>query len=148
MRNLSDMGRIFYGIATMVTGFQIIYYHDFPYWLLPPTHVSMPGLAVVAYISGILFVLAGACIVFKKRTRTISLLSGVVLLLIFCFYYIPYQFMDSSRYMHLLQWDNAGKELAFASGAFVIAGCFSEKNKKQLIRFGSILFSITIISFG
>ena len=153
MRNLSDIGRIFYGIAIAATGFQTIYYHDFPYWLLPPKHAWIPG--PVAYISGTLLVLAGACIIFKKKTRPISLLSGAVLLSIFCFYYIPYQFMSSSRYMHLLQWENAEKELAFSSGAFVIAGCFSEKNETllyrllgKLIPFGPMLFSIPIISFG
>ena len=155
MGNLSNIGRIFYGIAIAGTGFQTIYYHDFPYWLLPPKHAWIPGLAMVAYISGTLLVLAGACIVFKKKTRPISLLSGAVLLLIFCFYFIPYEFMASSRYMHLLQWENAEKELAFSSGAFVIAGCFPEKNENLLYRFlgkliplGPVLFSIPIISFG
>ena len=51
--------------------------------------------------------------------------------------------------------DNAGKELALAGGAFVIAGCFSENNKnlligfpEKLMRFGSILFSLPIVTFG
>jgi hypothetical protein len=54
-----------------------------------------------------------------------------------------------------VQWENAEKELAFCSGAFVIAGCFSEKNEIFLNRFlgklmplGPIFFSIPIISFG
>ena len=99
--------------------------------------------------------LTGACIVFEKKARTVSLLTGTLLLLIFCFYYIPYEFMSSERYMHLVQWENAEKELAFCSGAFVIAGCFSEKNETllnrslgKLIPLGPILFSIPIISFG
>jgi len=155
MGNLSNIGRIFYGIAMAATGIQIICYHDFPYWLLPAKHAWIPGLATVAYIFGALLVLAGVCIVFKNRTRTVSLLSGAVLLLIFFFYYIPWQFMVSSRYMHLLQWENAEKELAFCSGGFIIAGCFSEKNKNIVYRFlgkliplGPVLFSIPIISFG
>src|SRR4030095_3086419 len=155
MGNLSNIGGIFYGIAMAGIGFQTIYYHDFPYWLLPPKHFWIPGLAMVAYTFGIMFVLAGTCIVFKKKTRAISLLSGAVLLLIFCFYFIPYEFMSSSRYMRLGQCENAEKELAFSSGAFVIAGCFSEKNENllyrflgKLIPFGPILFSIPIISFG
>src|SRR6478735_3563993 len=155
MRNLFNIGRILYGLAMAGIGFQIIYYHDFPYWLLPPKHSWIPGLVIIAYIFGILFVLTGACIVFEKKTRTTSLLTGTVLLLIFCFYFIPYQFLSSSRYLHLLQWENAGKELAFCSGAFVIAGCYSETNEKtfyqslgKLLPFGSILFSIPIISFG
>ena len=57
--------------------------------------------------------------------------------------------------MHLVDWENAEKELALAGGAFVIAGCFSKKNEPslkrlwgKLIPFGAILFSITMISFG
>jgi hypothetical protein len=155
MGSLSKIGRILYGIAMAGIGFQIIYYHDFPYWLLTPKHSWIPGLVMIAYIFGILFVLTGACIVFEKKARTVSLLTGTVLLLIFCFYFFPYQFMSSSRYMHLLQWENAEKELALCSGAFVIAGCYSEKNENllyrllgKLIPFGPILFSIPIISFG
>ncbi len=155
MRNLSETGRIFYGTALGGTGVQVIYYHDFPYWLLPPKHAWIPGLAMIAYIFGALLVLTGVCIVLKKRTRTISLLCGAVLLLLFFFYYIPYQFMTSSRYLHLLQWENAEKELAFASGTFIIAGCFPVKNENifyrfpgKLLSFAHILFSIPIISFG
>src|SRR6185503_6400848 len=133
MGNVSTIGRIFYGIALTGTGIQTILDHDFPYWLIPPKHAWIPS--PVAYISGALLVLAGACIVFRKRIRTISLATGAVLLLIFCFYNIPYQFMASSRYMHLLQWENAEKELAFSSGAFVIAGCFPEKNENRFFKF-------------
>ena len=78
-----------------------------------------------------------------------------MLLAIFCFYYIPYEFIVSGNYMHLAEWENAEKELALAGGAFVIAGCFSERNKKhharflgKQIAFGAILFAITMISFG
>jgi len=155
MGNLSNVGRIFYGIAIAGIGFLTIYYNDFPYMLIPPKHLWIPGLVMLAYISGALLILAGACIVFEKKTRSISLLLGTVLLLIFCFCFIPYEFMASSNYMHLVDWENAEKELALAGGAFVIAGCFSEKNEiphirflTKLIPFGAIFFSITMISFG
>jgi hypothetical protein len=155
MGSLSNIGRIFYGIAIAVLGFLTIYYKDFPYMLLPPNHVSISGLIILAYISGAMLVLAGACIVFEKNPMSVSLLLGTVLLLIFCFYYIPYQFMVSPNYMYLRDWENGEKELALSSGAFVIAGCYVEKNKKnltsffgKLIPFGAIFFSITIISFG
>ena len=155
MRNLSNVGRIFYGIAIAGIGFLTIYYSDFPYMLLPPKHSWITGLVMLVYISGVMLMLAGACIVFEKKVRPISLLLGSVLLLIFCFYFIPYEFMVSSNYMHFGDWENAAKELALSGGALVIAGCFSEKSENPLIRFlgklipfGAILFSITIISFG
>jgi len=155
MRHLSIVGRIFFGIAIAGIGFLTIYYGDFPYMLIPPNHSWIPGLEMLAYISGSMFILAGACIVFEKKIKSVSLLLGTVLLLIFCFYFIPYEFMASSNYMHLLDWENAEKELALAGGAFVMAGYFSVKNKPSFIRFfgklipfGPILFSIPIISFG
>jgi uncharacterized membrane protein len=155
MGNLSKIGRIFYGIAMAGLGFLTIYYHDFPYMLLPPQNSPLPGLVILTYISGTLLFLAGACVVLEKKTTLISFLLGCVLLLIFCFLYIPYEFIVTSNFKHLVEWDNAEKELALAGGAFVIAGRYSEKNENPLNRFwgklmplGVILFSIPIISFG
>ena len=155
MRNLAQMGRIFYGIAIAGMGFLTIYYRDFPYMLIPPKHSWIPGLVMLAYISGGILMLAGASILFEIKIRSVSLLLGSLLLLIFCFCFIPYEFIASSNYMHLVDWENAEKELALAGGAFVIAGSFSEKNEtslnrflEKLIAFGAILFSIAMISFG
>jgi uncharacterized membrane protein YphA (DoxX/SURF4 family) len=155
MRNLSNIGRIFYGVAMAGMGFQTIYFNDFPYMLLPPEHLWVSTHVIFTYISGAILILAGMCIVFEMKVRPISLILGGVLLLIFCFWYIPYEFMATSNYMHLGEWENAEKELALSSGAFVIAGCFTEKNENPLFRllgklipFGTILFPITIISFG
>jgi uncharacterized membrane protein len=154
MKNLSNTGRIFYGISIAAIGLLTIYYKDFPYMIIPP-HSRIPGFTIIAFISGLLFMLAGACIVFGKSTRQVSLLLGGVLLLIFCFYFVPYEFIATSTYMHLGEWENAEKEWALAGGAFVIAGCFSGNNEKlffsflgKLIPFGAIFFSITMISFG
>lgn len=155
MGNLSNIGRVFYGIAIAAMGFQTIYYSDFPYMLIPPRHFWINGHVILVYVSGALLILAGACIVFEIKARPISLLSGSALLLIFCFYFIPYEFVASSNYMHFGEWENAAKELTLSSGAFVIAGCLSKENENPLIMFlskliplGAILFSLTIISFG
>jgi hypothetical protein len=154
MVNLSKAGRIFYGISIAVMGAVTICYRDFPYMLLPP-HSGIPGLVVLAYISGALLVAAGACIAFRKNTGLVSLVLGSILLLVFCFYFIPYEIIVSPDHLHFGDWENAAKELALAGGAFVVAGCFPEKNGNSMTRFlskliplGAILFSITIISFS
>jgi len=155
MEKLSNVGRIFFSTAIAGLGIQTIYYHDFPYMLIPPNHLSISILSMLTYISGSMLILAGACIVFKIQTRTISLLLGSVLLLIFCFYYVPYEFTVSSNFMHLGEWENALKELALSSGAFVVAGSISGKSENSFIRvltkfipFGAIVFSMTMICFG
>jgi hypothetical protein len=136
-------------------GLQAIYCHDFPYILSLPEHFWAPGHIALAYIFGALFFWAGASLLFEKRPRQISLLFGAVLLLLFCFYYIPYEFITSPNYMHLEEWENAEKELTLASGAFVIAACFPGKNENRLTGFlakliplGAILFAITMISYS
>jgi uncharacterized membrane protein len=155
MSNLSAVGRIFYGIGIAGMGFLTICYSDFPYMLLPSKHSWIPGLAMVSYIFGAMLILTGACIVFEKKIRTISLLLAGSLLLLFCFYFIPYQLIVSSKFNQFGDWENAEKELALSAGAFVIAGCFPGKDENTPIRFlskliplGTIFFALTMISFG
>jgi uncharacterized membrane protein len=155
MRNLSNAGRIFYGITIAGIGFLTVYYHDFPYMLIPPNHSWIPGLMELAYFFGAMLMLAGLFIILRIKTRLISLLLATVLLLIFCFYFIPYEFFVSPNYLHFGDWENAAKELALCGGAFVVACNFAEKNETsftrflgKLVSFGKVLFSITITSFG
>src|ERR1700744_2500052 len=155
MENLSNTGRIFYGIAIAIIGIQAIYYLNLPYILPLPEHFPANSITLLAVIWGLIFTLAGICIIFKIWAGPISLLFGFILLLLFCFYYIPYQLITDPNYLHLQDWENAEKELAFAGGALVIAGSFTAQNETGFIRFlaklipsGAILFAITILSFG
>jgi len=151
---VSNVGRIFFGLSIAVMGFQTVYGLDFPYMLIPPKHSWIPGLAVIAVICGCAIMLAGACIVVKRQTRRASLLLGFMLLMIFCFYYVPYQLL-TGNFMQLVQWESAAKELALSCGAFVIAGSLQGQNESTLFKMlekpiplAAIVFSITIISFG
>jgi uncharacterized membrane protein len=155
MRKLATIGRIFYGLAIGEIGFQAIYCRDFPYMMLPPNYVSIPGFAAIACVFGFLCLLAGACIVFERRARPASLLLGTGLLLIFCFYFVPYALMVSPNNRHFGDWENSAKELALAGGAFIVARCYPRLNNSTLTRLlgkllpiGVILFPVTIISFG
>jgi uncharacterized membrane protein YphA (DoxX/SURF4 family) len=142
MGNLSNIGRIFYGIAIAAMGLLTIYDRDFPYMMIPPKHSWISDHVLLVYLFGALLFLAGACIVIEKILVPVSLLLGAVLLSIFCFYFVPYEFLVSPNYMHFGDWENAAKELALAGGAIAVAG------HKKWIRLGVVLFAITIISFG
>lgn len=153
MRNTFDIGRIFYGIAITGLGLISIYYGDFPYMLIPPKHSWIPGMVII--LAGLLFVLAGLSIISKKRIVQFSLYLGGALLLIFLFYFVPYQLNSSANYLHLVDWENSLKELSLAGGAFVIAHSFPRKNinpavnyLNRIVPYGTILFSIPIICFG
>ncbi len=144
MRSLSTVGRIFFGIAIAAMGFLTIYNKDFPYMMLPPNHSWMNEHVVFIYVSGAILFLAGAGIVFNIKPTVVPLLLGCLLLLVFCFYFIPYQLMVSPNRMHYGDWENAAKEFGLASGAIVISGCY----RRKLFPFGTILFALTIFSFG
>jgi len=123
--------------------------------LIPPNHSWIPGLVLADYIFGAWLLVAGTCIVFEIKARSISLFLGAILLLVFCFYFIPYEFLATSDYLKLGEWDNAEKELALSGGAWVIAGGYSNENDSVILRFisrlapwGYVIFSITMISFG
>jgi uncharacterized membrane protein len=152
--NLSKIGRIFFAIAIAGLGLQTIIYRNFPYMLFPPKHSWIPGIAVIACVFGVFLIYSGICISLSKKSRSTSLILGFVLLLIFCFGFVPYQFV-SNTYLNWGEWETAEKELALAAGAFVIAGCLTGNNKNALLRFlakiipfGTIIFSLTIICFG
>jgi hypothetical protein len=145
MEYLYNIGRIFFGIATAGLGLQTMYDKDFPYMLIPPHDSWIHGLALCACISGALLAVAGVCIVLQKQIRPVSLVLGSLLLLIFCFYHLPYECMSRANYMHFGNWENAAKELALSAGAFVVAG---KRFPGKAASFGTIVFSLTMISFG
>ena len=135
---LSPIGRIFYGVAIAATGVLTIFYRDFPYYFIPPNHVWLSEHLIMIDLSGALLFVAGALIAMGRKLMPVCFMLGAVLLLIFCFYFIPYELMAPSRYMRFGDWENAAKELALAGGAFAVVGR----------KLGCVLYSLAIISFG
>jgi len=86
---LSDAGRIFYGVAIAALGFLTIFHRDFPYMLIPARHPWLKEHLFLVYTSGVLLLTAGCCIILKKKPRRVARLLGIILLLIFCFYFVP-----------------------------------------------------------
>jgi uncharacterized membrane protein len=133
------MGRIFYGVAIGAMGLLTIYYRRLPYMMIPPKHPWLNDHIMWVHISGLLLLAAGICIVAEKRVKLVSFLLGLVLLVIFFAWFIPYELIESPNYRHFGDWENAAKELSLAGGAWVIAGRKST---------GVMLYALTIISFS
>src|SRR5690242_15248662 len=115
MKTLTDLGRVFYGVSIAVLGIQSVIDHAFPYMLIPPKLSWRPDSLIVPYFFGTLLAVAGLCIVFNKKTRLVSLLLGGLLLLVFVFYYLPFQFIVTD-FTQVVNWENAEKELDLACG--------------------------------
>ena len=148
---LARIGRIFYGIAIAAFGLMTICYRDFTYFMIPPGHVWMTDHVLLIYFCGAFLFLAGAAIVFEKKLQQVTLLLGTVFLVTFCFYFVPYELLVSTNYMHFGAWENAAKTLALAGGAFVISDRVSGSDNgfvRKLILIGVVCYPLTIISFS
>jgi uncharacterized membrane protein len=141
LRQLADIGRIFYGVAMAAMGLLTIYYRRLPYMMIPPNHQWLNDHVIGIYISGILLTAAGICIVFQKKLRLVAVLLATVLLLIFFFWFIPYELLVSQNYRHFGDWENAAKELSLAGGALILTG-------RRLKPLGIAVFALTIISYS
>ena len=161
MKIFSKAGRIFYGFAIAATGLQQLFFKEFFQILFPPLPYRVPGLLYFAYLVGILLLIAGSAIALNFKTKFFAYLLGCVFLFFFIFCYVPYElFISPYSPIHLGVWVVALKELAYAGGAFAIAGNapeysngIREKSKfvgflEKITPFGRIMFSITMISFG
>jgi uncharacterized membrane protein len=137
-------GRIFYGVSIAAIGVLTMIYRDVPYMMLPPKHTWLTEHLILVYAAGVLLLLAGTWITLGRKLVPVSLLLGTTLLLIFCFYFVPYELTVSKNVSHFGDWENSAKELALAGGAFVMAGSVWGKPA----RLGAALFALTIISFG
>ncbi|HVS97253.1 MAG TPA: hypothetical protein VHE54_12250 [Puia sp.] len=138
----APVGRIFYGLAIAAMGALTIYYRTFPYMLVPPNHGWLTDHLTPMYVSGGLLFLAGVCILLAIKSRFVSLVLASLLLSIFIFWFLPYELLVSPNYGHFGVWENAAKELALAGGACVVAG------DRRLLPVGTVVFGLTILSFG
>jgi uncharacterized membrane protein YphA (DoxX/SURF4 family) len=152
MEKLLLPGRCFYGIGIAGIGIQQFIYSEFRPMLIPWWPASFPGQAPWAYITGAALILAGALIIFNKKTRIICLSLGLFFLLLFLCFHVYYQLFVVTGDFELASWSNPLKELAFAGGAFILAVSFTEENpsaaNKLLAVPGRVFFSIMLIIFG
>lgn len=161
MKYFIKLSRIFYGIAIIVYGIQQFIYGDFRRVQLPPWQYHFPALNIIAYITGLGLIVAGAAIIFEIRAREVSLILGGIFLVLCGCVHVPYELIsEPNKSYHLGLWESTLKELALSGGAFVVAGSFPgispgvrQKNfvkgiLEKIIPYGSIFFSITITSFG
>jgi uncharacterized membrane protein len=159
MKIFNKTGRIFYGSAIAATGVQQLFFKEFFQILFPPLPYKIPGLIYLVWLVGVLLFVAGTAISLNIRTKYFAYLLGCIFLFFFIFCYVPYElFISPYSPIHLGVWVQSLKELAYAGGAFAIAGQFNTNTTKpnssfiklleKIVPFGGVMFSITMISFG
>lgn len=166
MRNLPNIGRLFYGLGIIAYGIQQIAILDFRPQILPDFPAWAHTLIVFPIVTGIAMIAAGLVVSgmikagdrLKKKT---SLYIGFYFFALIFVSHIPYLlFVYPHKLSHLGSWGDLLKELAFSGGSFVTAGSFVDDSFEQrgensfdrllekLVPAGRIFFCTTIILFG
>ncbi|HEV1994698.1 MAG TPA: hypothetical protein VGR03_10235 [Candidatus Acidoferrum sp.] len=109
-------GRYIFAIAFVAFGIQHFVYARFAAGLGPPWFSGRP---LWAYLTGIMFVAAGARIVLGKNTRLAAALLGTILFLFFLLLYVP---RITAQLHNPGPWTSGFEVLALCGGALVLAG--------------------------
>jgi len=157
MEKLVKAGSILYGLAMALVGFHQLFYGKFCVMIVPRWPVDNAVYTVLAYVGSLALMAAGLAIVFDRRAREAALWLGGGLLVLLVFSYVPYELLHDPNHRHIAMWTNAFKELAFAGGAFVVAGTYTVtapyrspvlRFLEKLIPAGRWFFAITMTTFG
>ena len=150
MNKLIKPGRIIFATGIIALGILCIISKDFIVGRPPAATwaASIPGKLAWAYISGSLFIVGGAAIIFNLRAGFVSLSIGIVILV--CSFLLRHLY-------EMVDWGNAYKSLALSGGAFIVAASFQKKEelnpanfstKNKLVFAGCIFISLFMIICG
>ncbi len=166
MEQLTKIGRLLYGLGLVAVGIHLLLLKDFRPEILSSFPSWAHQYAVFPIVAGIALLFSGIMISGVFTTRPV-IKKNICLYLGFCFLALiitcqlpSVLIFSADKASRLDVWFNAGEELAYCGGAFVMAGSFPESNysasKKnvfqiqleKLIPSGRIFFAILMFLFG
>lgn len=164
MKELTKIGRLFYGIGIVTLGIHQLIIKNFRSEILSPFPTWAHKFLAFPILTGIGLIFTGIIISGLLKIKFIDT-KKACLYLGFCFLaaviisHLPYILIFNNKAAGFQNWIDAIEELTYSGGAFVIAGSFPEysfskdKNSfytflEKLIPCGRIFFSILMILFG
>lgn len=112
------VGQLFFGLALIAFGIQQFLWGDFVPGRATAWPAGLPGRLGWAYLSGALFIVCGAAIIFGKKAREAAILSGTIIFVWALLRHIP----ELAANPHGIVLTNTGKALVLFGGAFAVAG--------------------------
>jgi uncharacterized membrane protein len=121
MDKLIPVGRVFFAIALIGLGIEHFIFNEFVTGRAPAWPESIAGGRIWAYLTGMVFVVTGAAILFGKKPRPAAFLAAGLIFFWALLRHVPVLAAES-----LLSgaWTKAGKALAFVGGLLAIAATF------------------------
>ena len=118
------LGRYFFAVAFVAFGIQHFVYARFAAGLGPPWFLGRP---LWAYLTGAVFVAAGAAIFPGKTARLAATLLGTILFLFFLLFYIP---RIAAQPHNPGPWTSGFEVLGLCGGAMVLASTLPRQNRE------------------
>jgi len=118
------LGRYFFAVAFVAFGIQHFVYARFAAGLGPPWFLGRP---LWAYLTGAVFVAAGAAIFLGKTARLAATLLGTITFLFFLLLYIP---RITAQLHNPGPWTSGFEVLALCGGAMVLANTLPRQNRE------------------
>jgi uncharacterized membrane protein YphA (DoxX/SURF4 family) len=118
------LGRYFFAMAFVAFGIQHFVYARFAAGLGPPWFAGRP---LWAYLTGVVFVAAGAAIFIGKKARLAATFMGTILFVCFLLLYIP---RLAAQPHNPGPWTSGFEVLALCGGALVLASTLPREESK------------------
>ncbi len=119
---LSRFGRFVVGLALLAFGVANFVVGDFVAGRAPAWPAGVPGQLPWAYLTGLVFIGAGLCIVTGRYAVRAALVAGALVLVWSFLRQLPLALLD---HQFGGAWTNLGKALTFSGGLVGVAGSFA-----------------------
>jgi uncharacterized membrane protein len=150
MRNLTTIGRIFFGTALAASGLQQLIIRDFVR-LVPKLPAWVPWPSVWPGAIGVVLIVAGGAILLDRQRPWAASVVGALLLFLFLVLRVP---EIVSNPLVGFMWTNPSKILALWGGTLFLTGALPGENNpglrwtERLICLGPILFGVFLLICG
>jgi uncharacterized membrane protein len=120
-RLLISVGRWFFGLALLGLGAEHFVYREIVIGRAPAWPDGVPGMLLWTYGFGVLVMLVGVAVLFRRWARPATLVLGMLVFGWALLRHLPIVIADSAL---AGSWTSAGKALVFFGGSFAIAATF------------------------
>jgi uncharacterized membrane protein len=148
LQALYKNGRYFFAFALIAFGFIQINVQDFMGGFLPVVN-TLPARTFFMYVTSIIFIILGIGMCIKNVSSGAARLAGLFFLLLLIY---PHLVSLLGDLHNPAPWTSSAEDLAFAGGAWIIAGAIDYDGKNSStsssLRIGKILFALSLLVFA
>ncbi|MBB6110057.1 hypothetical protein [Mucilaginibacter lappiensis] len=139
-----NIGKFFLVISIIAIGAVHIVSGHFPAGLMPVV-ASLPAKQALAYLTGLLLIVAGLLVLIKKYAAYGAFLAALLYLLALLLIHVPKVLAEPKNPS---EWAGFFEIICIMGGTLILLGATSKDSGTKLIKTGTYLFSIGLLVFG